>query len=136
MLPTIYHYALGWVAPYGFTSGPKLLGTVGGIALVVGTIRLFRLHLRRHPLHGDLDQRPMDLGFIGLLLLTGATGLVLMLVRGTPAVPLALSVHLGGDGAVPDQAHSEFAHAVYRSAALLKWSIEKRQPNRLQLGAD
>jgi citrate/tricarballylate utilization protein len=32
--------------------------------------------------------------------------------------------------------YGKFAHAVYRSAALLKWSVEKRQPSRLQLGND
>jgi len=30
----------------------------------------------------------------------------------------------------------KFAHGVFRAAALLKWAIEKRQPNRLQLGAE
>jgi citrate/tricarballylate utilization protein len=32
--------------------------------------------------------------------------------------------------------YGKFAHAVYRCAALVKFAIEKRQPNRLQLGAD
>ena len=32
--------------------------------------------------------------------------------------------------------YGEFAHGVYRSAALLKWATEKRLPNRLRLGAD
>jgi citrate/tricarballylate utilization protein len=32
--------------------------------------------------------------------------------------------------------YGKFAHAVYRVAALLKWSIERRQPNRLKLGSE
>jgi citrate/tricarballylate utilization protein len=32
--------------------------------------------------------------------------------------------------------YGKFAHGIYRSAALLKSAIEKRQPNRLQLGSD
>jgi citrate/tricarballylate utilization protein len=32
--------------------------------------------------------------------------------------------------------YGKFAHAVYRAAALLKYAIEKRQPNRLAQGAD
>ena len=32
--------------------------------------------------------------------------------------------------------YGKFAHGIYRSAALLKWAIEKRQPNRLQLGSE
>ena len=30
---------------------------------------------------------------------------------------------------VESLAYGKFAHAVYRAAALLKWSIERRQPN-------
>ena len=32
---TLYHYAFGWVAPYPLTSLPVVLGTVGGMGLVV-----------------------------------------------------------------------------------------------------
>mgnify|MGYP003620088684 CR=1 len=32
--------------------------------------------------------------------------------------------------------YGKFAHGIFRSAALLKWAIEKRQPNRQQLGTD
>ena len=52
-------------------------------------------YLRRHPLQQDKAQRPMDRGFIALLFLTAASGLALMLVKHTPALPLALSAHLG-----------------------------------------
>ena len=137
VLGTVYHYAFGWAAPYGFTSLPKLLGTVGGVALTIGTVGLLRLHLRRHPEQGDRAQKPMDLAFIGLLLLTGVSGLLLMAVRGTAAVPLSLALHLGAVMALfLTMPYGKFAHAVYRGAALLKWSVEKRQPNRLQLGSD
>jgi citrate/tricarballylate utilization protein len=32
--------------------------------------------------------------------------------------------------------YSKFAHGIFRSAALLKFSIEKRQPGTLKLGDD
>jgi citrate/tricarballylate utilization protein len=32
--------------------------------------------------------------------------------------------------------YGKFSHGVYRSVALLKWSIERRQPNRLGLGSE
>ncbi len=32
--------------------------------------------------------------------------------------------------------YGKFAHGFFRGAALLKWSIEKRLPNKLQLGED
>ncbi|SEA63166.1 tricarballylate utilization 4Fe-4S protein TcuB [Paraburkholderia sartisoli] len=134
---TLYHYFMGWSAPYGFTSLPKLLGISGGISLMVGTGGLFVLNLRRHPLQQDLEQRPMDRGFIALLFLTAATGLMLMLAKGSAALPLTLCIHLGCVMALfATMPYGKFAHGIFRCAALLKWTIERRQPSRLQLGDD
>lgn len=131
---TIYHYVFGWQAPYAYTSLPVILGTVGGIGLLVGPVGLFWLNLRRAPLHGDASQKTMDRGFIALLFLVSLTGLVLMVWRDTSAMALLLAIHLGVVMAffltLP---YSKFAHGVFRSAALLKWAIEKRQPNKLGL---
>jgi citrate/tricarballylate utilization protein len=134
---TLYHYLFGWPAPYAWTSLPKLLGTAGGLSLVVGTVGLWRLNLRRHPLQQDPEQRPMDRGFIALLFFTAASGLALMALRATPALPLALCVHLGAVMALfATLPYGKFAHGVYRVAALLKWAVERRQPNRFVLGDD
>jgi citrate/tricarballylate utilization protein len=134
---TVYHYALGWIAPYGFTSLPKILGTLGGAAMLIGSAGLWRLHGRRHPLHGDAAQAPMDRGFIALLFLTALTGLVLMAVRHTGALALMLSIHLGTVMALfVTMPYGKFAHGVYRGAALLKWAIEKRRPPSLKLGSE
>ena len=138
---TLYHYVLGWVAPYpfgfGWTGLPKLLGTAGGVGIVVGTVGLWRLHRRRDPQHGDPAQAPMDLAFIALLFLTAATGLALPLLRATPALPLALCLHLGAVMALfATLPYGKFAHGIYRSAALLKWAIERRLPTRLRLGSE
>jgi citrate/tricarballylate utilization protein len=131
---TLYHYLLGWPAPYGYASLPKLLGISGGVSLVIGTLGLFWLNLRRHPLQQDTAQRPMDRGFIALLFLTALSGIVLMLGKQTPALAVVLSVHLGAVMALfLTLPYGKFAHAVYRLAALLKWSIERRQPSNLQL---
>jgi len=134
---TLYHYLLGWPAPYGYASAPKVLGIAGGAGLVAGTIGQLVLNLRRHPMHADVTQHAMDRGFIALLLLTGASGLALMVARATPALPLALCVHLGSVLALfLTLPYGKFAHAVYRVAALLKWSIERRQPSPLALPDD
>ena len=134
---TLYHYALGWTAPYAYSSLPKLLGTAGGLLLALGTLWLWRLNLRRHPLQGDLAQRPMDRGFIALLFGTAVTGLLLSGWRGTPALPLLLALHLGTVLALfATLPYGKFAHGVYRAAALLRWAIEKRQPNPLMLADD
>jgi citrate/tricarballylate utilization protein len=134
---TLYHYGWHWQAPYALTSLPVLLGAVGGTGLLVGTAGLFWLNLRRHPLHGDAAQKPMDRGFIALLFFTSATGLALLGWRDTPALALLLAVHLGVVMALfATLPYGKFAHGVYRCAALLKWAIEKRQPLSLRLGDD
>ena len=134
---TLYHYVLGLQAPYALTSLPVILGTLGGIGLIVGPAGLLVLNLRRHPMHGDPAQRPMDRAFILLLLLVSASGLALLAWRSTAAMPALLAVHLGAVMALfLTLPYGKFAHAVYRCAALLKHAIEKRQPSRLALGAD
>ena len=134
---TVYHYALGWPAPYDFTSLPKILGTVGGISLTLGTLGLWRLNLARDPQHGDAQQRPMDRGFIALLFFISVTGLALMLSKNTAAMPVLLAVHLGTVMALfLTLPYGKFAHGIFRTAALLRFAVEKRQPSKLTLGAD
>ncbi len=134
---TLYHYFFGWAVPYALTSLPVLLGTAGGIGLLIGPAGLLWLNLRRHPLHGDAAQKPMDRGFIALLLLTSASGLALLAWRDTGAMALLLALHLGVVMALfLTLPYGKFAHGIYRAAALLKWAIEKRQPSHLQLGAE
>jgi len=134
---TIYHYVFGWEAPYGYTSLPVILGTVGGIGLLIGPAGLFWLNKHRAPLHGDPGQQTMDRGFIALLFWVSLTGLALLVWRDTSAMALLLAIHLGFVMAFfLTMPYSKFAHGFYRSAALLKWSIEKRQPNNLGLGSE
>ena len=134
---TLYHYVFGWVAPYELPSLPKLLGAVGGISLMLGTAGLWRLNRKRHPLHGDLAQKPMDLGFIALLFLTSLSGLALWLGRGTPALAVLLCLHLGAVMALfATLPYGKFAHGIYRTASLLRHAIEKRKLNPVGLAAD
>jgi citrate/tricarballylate utilization protein len=134
---TVYHYAFGWVAPYDLPSLPKLLGAAGGVLLLLGTAGLYRLNLRRHPQHGDAAQKPMDLGFIALLFFTSASGLALWLGRGSAALPALLALHLGVVMALfATLPYGKFAHGIFRTAALLRHAVEKRQPSRLALGDD
>ena len=134
---TLYHYVLGSQAPYALSSLPVLLGTAGGIGLLVGPAGLLWLNLRRHPLHGEPAQQPMDRGFIALLFVSSLTGLALLAWRETSAMGLLLAVHLGVVMALfLTLPYGKFAHAVYRGAALLKYAIEKRQPTRLNIGSE
>jgi citrate/tricarballylate utilization protein len=134
---TVYHYLFGLHAPYAFTSAPVILGSLGGIGLIVGPIGLFRLMMKRDALRSDAAQKPMDRGFIMLLLLVSATGFALLLLRDTRFMALWLAIHLGTVMALfLTLPYGKFAHGIFRSAALLKFNIEKRMPNRLGLGGE
>jgi citrate/tricarballylate utilization protein len=137
VVATAYHYLLGLPAPYPTTSVPVLLGTLGGIGLIVGPAGLLALNLRRAPEHGDVAQRPMDRAFILLLLLVSATGLALLALRDRAAMAILLAVHLGTVMALfVTLPYGKFAHGLFRSAALLKFAIEKRRPDPHDLGGD
>jgi citrate/tricarballylate utilization protein len=134
---TLYHYILGWVAPYSLASLPVLLGTAGGIGLLFGPGGLWYLNRSRHSLHGDPAQTSMNLGFIALLFACSLTGLLLLTARDTRAMPALLAIHLGVVLAIfLTLPYGKFAHVVYRVAALAKYAIEKRQPNMLNLGGE
>ncbi|MGI4983161.1 MAG: tricarballylate/citrate utilization 4Fe-4S protein [Janthinobacterium lividum] len=134
---SLYHYLFAWEAPYALTSAPVILGTVGGLGLLAGPLGLLWLNLTRQPLQGDARQKPMDRGFILLLLLVSVTGLVLLGARDTGAMSLLLAVHLGAVMALfLTLPYGKFAHGIYRSAALLKWNVEKRHPPKLNVGGE
>ena len=78
----------------------------------------------------------MDRGFIALLLLTALSGWPCW--PGATAAPWprcwrCTGVVMALFATLP---YGKFAHGIYRSAALLKSAIEKRQPDTLKLGSD
>jgi citrate/tricarballylate utilization protein len=134
---TLYHYLLGLQAPYALDSLPVILGTLGGIGLIIGPSGLLYLNLVRNKEHGDVSQRPMDRAFILLLLLISVSGLALLVLRDTAAMAALLAIHLGFVmGLFLTMPYGKFAHGLYRVAALLKNAIEKRQVNKLGIGGE
>jgi citrate/tricarballylate utilization protein len=145
---TLYHYVWAWPAPYPYTSLPVMLGSLGGVLMLIGTVGLAYLQRQRYQsdqsdgstlqaMQGAPAQKSMDMGFVALLFLTSLTGMVLLIGRETAGMPLLLAVHLGVVMALfATLPYSKMAHGVYRSAALLKWAIERRQPSALNLGKD
>ena len=122
----IYHNVFHWDAPYPFFSLPVVLGTVGGIGLLIGTAGLLWLKGQMDP--GPTNPRAfgMDIGFLVLLFLTSLTGLLLMFLRATPAMGMLLAIHLGVVlGLFFTLPYGKFIHAIYRFAALIRYSIEQ-----------
>lgn len=127
-IAAIYHHFLEWEAPYPLLSWPVVLGTVGGVAMVIGTSGMLYLKRRsdRDPAAGSMLN--MDVTFLVLLFLTSLTGLVLLAFRETSAMGTLLIIHLGlVAGLFITMPYGKFAHVVYRYAALVRYAIEQRR---------
>ena len=123
---TLYHYLLGREAPYAWYDLPVLLGTLGGIGLIVGPIGLLAAKWRRDPALVDETRFGMDVAFIVMLFMTGLTGLALLLLRATPAMGMLLAVHLGVVFALfLTMPYGKFVHGIYRFLALVQYARER-----------
>jgi citrate/tricarballylate utilization protein len=123
-----YDHFLDWQAPYPFFSLPVVLGTVGGIGLLVGTSGLLKLKWQSDRDPGEAGMRSMDVAFLTLLFLTSLTGLILLALRDTAAMGTLLVIHLGVvAGLFLTMPYGKFAHVVYRYAALVRYAIEQRR---------
>jgi citrate/tricarballylate utilization protein len=121
-----YHYFLRLQAPYHLTSLPVLLGSAGGAGLVVGTSGLFWLKCLRNPQTQDQRQTGMDVAFLLLLFLSAASGVVLLALRESALMADLLLFHLGVVFALfLTLPYGKFVHAIYRSAALVKYASER-----------
>ena len=124
---TLYHYLLAREAPYAWWDLPVVLGTLGGIGLVIGPIGLLVEKFRRDPALVDENSNGMDAAFTLMLFLTGITGLALLLWRETSAMGPLLAVHLGVVFALfITLPYGKFVHGLYRYAALVRYARERR----------
>ena len=108
----IYHYLLGWEAPYRYLSLPVVLGTLGGIGLLIGTTGLYAVKRNAS-------------SFLVLLFLTSFTGLLLLALRETSVMRWLLGIHLGVVLALfVTLPYGKFVHGIYRLGALVRYALE------------
>ena len=114
-----------WQAPYPYLSLPVVLGSAGGLGLLIGPAGLWLLQHRRDPSLSDPSQASLDESFVMLLFLTSLTGLLLLIFRERQVMGLLLMVHLGFVLALfVTLPYGKFVHALYRVAALVKYARE------------
>ena len=122
---TVYHHVLGWIAPYPLLSVPVVLGSLGGIGLLIGTVGLLILKIVRDPAPGAREVLGADVALLVQLALVAATGLLLLALRDSAAMGALLAVHLGFVLALflvlP---YGKFVHGVYRLGALVHYAAE------------
>ena len=122
----IYHLFFGWIAPYAYTSLPVILGTLGGVGLLIGPAGLFLVDRRRDRDLTHASERSLGGPFLALLFLTSLTGLLLMVLRAQPSMPVLLVVHLAVVLALfLTLPYGKFVHGIYRAAALMKFRREE-----------
>jgi citrate/tricarballylate utilization protein len=127
-LGAIYHYVFGWHAPHSYISLPVVLGTLGGLGLLIGPAGLFILKGRRNRDITDGSQTGMDTVFLVLLFLTSATGLLLLVLRETPAMGILTVIHLGIVMALfLTLPYGKFVHSIFRAAAIVKYALERKR---------
>lgn len=125
---TLYHHVFGWIAPYSFTSLPVLLGTAGGIGLLIGPVGLLKLKVEADPAPRSHDLLGMDVAFLMLLFLVSFTGLALLVLRETPAMGILLVVHLGFVLALfVTLPYGKMVHGVHRLLALVQDAAERKE---------
>ncbi|WP_456734270.1 tricarballylate utilization 4Fe-4S protein TcuB [Bradyrhizobium sp. USDA 3364] len=124
---TLYHYLLAREAPYAWWDLPVVLGTLGGIGLVVGPIGLLSEKWKRDRVLVDEQRMGMDTAFILMLFLTSITGLALLAWRETAAMGPLLALHLGVVFALfITMPYGKFVHGIYRFVALVRYARERQ----------
>ncbi|MEQ1612044.1 MAG: tricarballylate utilization 4Fe-4S protein TcuB [Hyphomicrobiaceae bacterium] len=124
---TLYHYLLGRIAPYPWWDLPVVLGTVGGIGLLIGPAGLLAAKGRRDPDMSDGSATGMEVAFLAMLFMTSFTGLLLLVLRATPAMGMLLAIHLGVVFALfLTMPYGKFVHGIYRFLALVRYARERR----------
>jgi citrate/tricarballylate utilization protein len=124
---TLYHYLLAREAPYPWWDLPVVLGTLGGIGLLIGPIGLLTEKFKRDPVLVDQARMGMDVAFIAMLFLTALTGIALLLLRDTAAMGPLLALHLGVVFALfITMPYGKFVHGIYRYVALVRYARERQ----------
>ncbi|HEX7924054.1 MAG TPA: tricarballylate utilization protein TcuB, partial [Bradyrhizobium sp.] len=104
-----------------------VLGTLGGIGLVVGPIGLLSEKWKRDRVLVDAQQMGMDTAFILMLFLTSISGLALLLWRESAAMGPLLALHLGVVFALfITMPYGKFVHGIYRFVALVRYARERQ----------
>ncbi len=127
VVATLYHYLFAREALYPWWDLPVVLGTLGGIGLLIGPAGLLAERWKRDPALVDQARTGMDVAFILMLFLTSLTGIALLLWRDTAAMGPLLALHLGVVFALfITMPYGKFVHSIYRYAALVRYARERR----------
>jgi citrate/tricarballylate utilization protein len=128
VLAAIYQDIFGILPPYPLLSLPVVLGTIGGIAMIIGCIGLLAVKAKADPERSVRKLRTMDVAFIVVLLLVNVSGMLTLALRETFLLGITLNVHLGFTAALfVTLPYGKFVHSLYRYLALVRHAVESRR---------
>ena len=128
-LAFIYQDFFHRLPPYKLTSAPVMLGSLGGVALIIGTGGLIYYKLRSDREPAAAAAGGMDYVFLVTLGLAALTGMLTLVLRAASAMGSILVLHLACIAALFISApYGKFVHAVYRTLALVRYEIEQEEP--------
>ena len=105
-----------------------VLGTLGGIGLLIGPAGLLAEKWKRDPALVDEARTGMDVAFIAMLFLTSLTGMAWLLLRDSAAMGPLLALHLGVVFSLfITMPYGKFVHGIYRYVALVRYARERQQ---------
>jgi citrate/tricarballylate utilization protein len=127
-LAFIYQDFLHLLPPFPPASAPVVFGSVGGVALVIGTGGLIWCKWKSDRAPAAAGAYGMDYTFLVILCLTALTGMLTLLFRATSALGVLLIMHLASIAALFVTApYGKFVHFLYRSLALVRYHVEQNQ---------
>jgi citrate/tricarballylate utilization protein len=125
-LAAFFQDVLGQPPPYPFDHPVVILGTLGGIGMIVGSSGLISLKAQSARLAADREVA-LDYAFLLALDAASLTGMLLLVLRASSLMGALLVLHLGTLVALYlTFPYGKFVHAVYRAAALLKYEADER----------
>jgi citrate/tricarballylate utilization protein len=130
-LASAYQHFLELMPPYALTSLPVILGSVGGVAMIIGSTGLLVLKLRASRGLIAPSMLRMDTAFLIVFGLVSITGMLLLALRDTRLMPSMLLVHLATLAALyATIPYGKFAHVVYRLLVLFQNRRERLEEER------
>jgi citrate/tricarballylate utilization protein len=122
----VYQEFFHWLPPYSLLSAPVILGTAGGIGMIVGTSGLIWFKIHGDPTPAAAGATGIDYIFLVTLGLAAISGMLTLALRNSSAMGITLTLHLALVAALFICApYGKFVHVVYRFLALVRNRVEQ-----------